>query len=135
MITWTEEFETGFATIDQQHRWLIEKTNRLEELLHITNPNRQQAEFALNLVDALEDYAYAHFSGEEHCMESYNCPAHAQNRQEHERFRGVMRNFKRQCEKQGFQVELLRKLHKTVESWIQKHILKIDTRLKACVQK
>jgi hemerythrin len=31
-------------------------------------------------------------------------------------------------------VELLRNLHEHMSSWIEQHILKIDTQLKPCVQ-
>src|ERR1039458_9265786 len=88
MIIWTKEFETGFAKLDQQHRLLIENINLLNEMLHTTNPTMEELEFMVNLVDYLDGYATFHFKGEEQCMESYRCPAHAQNQQEHERFRG-----------------------------------------------
>jgi hemerythrin len=38
------------------------------------------------------------------------------------------------CEIEGFKVELLRNLHELMSSWIEQHILKIDTRLKPCIQ-
>ncbi|MGP8201396.1 MAG: bacteriohemerythrin [Limisphaerales bacterium] len=114
MISWTEKFETGFANLDQQHRVLIEHINLLEEQLEHTNPTSAEAEFAVHLVDYLEAYAKVHFQCEEKCMESHRCPAHAQNQQEHERFRGFIRNYKRLCEIEGFKVELLRNLHEVV---------------------
>jgi hemerythrin len=89
----------------------------------------------VNLVDYLDGYATFHFKGEEQCMESYRCPAHAQNQQEHARFRGFIRDYKRLCEIQGFKVELLKNLHDVLSKWIKEHILKIDTQLKPCIQK
>src|ERR1017187_8832912 len=71
MILWTKQFETGSAKLDQQHRLLIDNINLLEEQLHITNPGREELEFAVHLVDYLEAYANIHFKGEEKCMESY----------------------------------------------------------------
>ena len=135
MIIWTKEFETGFAKLDQQHRLLIENINLLNEMLHTTNPTMEELEFMVNLVDYLDGYATFHFKGEEQCMESYRCPAHAQNQQEHERFRGFIRDYKRLCEIQGFKVELLKNLHDVLSKWIKEHILKIDTQLKPCIQK
>ena len=135
MIIWTKEFETGFAKLDQQHRLLIENINLLNEMLHTTNPTMEELEFMVNLVDYLDGYATFHFKGEEQCMESYRCPAHAQNQQEHARFRGFIRDYKRLCEIQGFKVELLKNLHDVLSKWIKEHILKIDTQLKPCIQK
>src|ERR1017187_4218414 len=41
MITWTKEFETGSAKLDQQHRLLIDNINLLKEQLGHTNPTRE----------------------------------------------------------------------------------------------
>jgi len=135
MIMWTKEFETGSAKLDRQHRLLIDNINLLKDLLDTPNASRQEAEFAVFLVEYLEAYANIHFKGEELCMESYRCPVHALNQQEHQRFRGFIHDYKRQCEVEGFRVELLRNLHETIRTWIMEHILKIDTQLKTCIQK
>ena len=133
MIQWTKEFETGSATLDQQHRLLIENINLLEELLHTTNPTKQESEFVFQLVDYLEAYANIHFTAEEKCMESYRCPVHAVNQQAHECFREFIHKYKRLCEIEGFKVELLRNLHEKMRAWIQEHILNIDTQLRPCI--
>jgi hemerythrin len=130
MILWTKQFETGLEKIDQQHQMLISKINHLEEQLHNTNPTREECEFVTQLVDFLESYADTHFKLEEACMARQRCPAHAQNKQGHERFRGFFRDYKRRCEVEGYTVELLRNLHDAASSWIKDHILKIDTQLR-----
>jgi hemerythrin len=135
MIKWTKEFETGSAKLDRQHRLLIDNINLLKDLLDSPDRSRQEAEFAVFLVDYLENYADIHFTGEEKCMEAYRCPVHATNQQEHERFRRFIHDYKRLCEMEGFKMELLRKLHGEMRTWIIEHILKIDTQLKPCIQK
>jgi len=127
MIQWTKEFETGSATLDRQHRLLIDNINLLEELLHITNPTKQESEFLFQLVDYLEAYANLHFRAEE------KCSVHAVNQHAHERFREYIHNYKRLCEIEGFKVELVRNLHELMRAWIQEHILKIDTQLRPCI--
>jgi hemerythrin len=114
---------------------LIDYINLLEENLQTTNPGMAQLEFMVHLVEYLEAYAQVHFEREEKCMESFRCPAHAENQQQHERFRGFIRDYKSRFELQGFKVELLRALHEAIVSWITGHILKIDTQLKPCIQK
>ena len=135
MIEWTKEFETGSAKLDQQHRLLIDNINLLKDLLDTQNLGRQEAEFSVFLIDYLGAYADLHFKGEERCMEAYRCPVAATNQQEHQRFRGFIKNYKRACEIEGFKVELLRNLHEAMREWIVQHILKIDTQLKPCIQK
>jgi len=94
MIIWTKEFETGSAKLDQQHRVLIDNINLLEEQMQNPNPTREEAASAVRLVDYLEAYANIHFEDEEQCMDSYHCPVHGLNKQEHERFRGFIRDYK-----------------------------------------
>ena len=134
MIAWTKEFETGSAKLDRQHRLLIDNINLLKDLLDTPNLSSQEVEFAAFLVEYLEAYADIHFKGEERCMEANRCPVHALNQQEHQRFRGFIHNYKKLCEIEGFKLELLRNLHAVIRTWIVEHILKVDTRLKPCLQ-
>ena len=135
MIIWGKELSTGSETLDQQHLMLINHINQLGNLSHATNPTRGEFESMVHLVEYLESYADFHFKGEEKCMESHQCPAHAENQQEHERFRGFIRDYKRQCEIEGFKIELIRSLHGVMQKWIQEHILKIDIQLRTCLRK
>ena len=135
MITWTKNFETGSAKLDQQHRLLIDNINLLKDLLDTPSPRKEEQEFAVFLVDYLNAYANLHFNDEEQCMEAYRCPAHAINMQQHKRFRVFIHDYKRLCEAEGFKVGLLRNLHEAMRDWIIEHILKIDSQLKPCIQK
>jgi hemerythrin len=133
MITWTEQFQTGSVALDQQHRLLIDNINLLGEQLRNPDRTTEELEFAIHLVEYLEAYANIHFKAEEKCMESYRCPVHTKNLQEHERFREFIRAYKSRCEAEGFRVELLNNLHRAIRTWIEEHILKIDTQLRPCI--
>lgn len=134
MVIWTEQFATGSDTLDQQHRLLINNLNLLESLLADTNPSREQGEFLIHLVDFLESYANTHFKFEEECMERYRCPAHAQNKQAHAQFMGFLREFKERCRVQGLRPEVLQSLYQRLSSWVEGHILGVDTRLRPCIK-
>lgn len=133
MIIWDEQFATGSDALDQQHRVLINNLNLLESMLTETNPTREQGEFLIHLVDFLESYAHTHFSFEEQCMEKYRCPAHARNKQEHEQFLKFLREFKERCRAEGLRVDVLQGLYQRLGSWVEGHILTVDTRLKPCI--
>ena len=134
MVTWTEQFATGSDKIDLQHRMLINNINHLEQMLSITNPTREECDFLIHLVDFLESYAETHFQFEEQCMERYRCPAHAVNKQAHERFRNFFRDFKARYRAEGFRHEIIVGLHEATSRWIAEHILHVDTQLKPCVK-
>lgn len=133
MLIWQKDFETGSVKLDKQHQVLMKNINLLEDLLNTTNPSLKDVKFMVHLVDYLEGYADFHFNSEEDCMDSHRCPVHGLNKQEHERFRGFIRDYKALCKLEGFKPELLRNLHAVMSKWITEHILKIDTQLKPCI--
>ncbi|HTY88631.1 MAG TPA: hemerythrin family protein [Candidatus Acidoferrum sp.] len=135
MVLWNEQFETGSARIDLQHRMLINNINHLEAMLTGTNPSREECEFLIHLVDFLEAYAETHFQYEEQCMESYRCPAHQKNKEGHEQFRDFFRRFKKRHQAEGFRPEVLKELHTVASDWIEHHILRVDLQLKPCLKR
>jgi len=135
MIRWSEEFETGHALIDTQHKTLVGHINRLEGMSVITNPTRQDVEFILKLLGFVETYIDVHFKLEEDCMESYRCPAHRENKEAHGRFLIFFGEFKRRFETEGFRQEVLIEFHKACSTWIQQHIMRIDVQLKPCLSR
>src|SRR5690348_18311506 len=134
MVIWTERFATGSETLDQQHRLLINNLNLLESLLADTNHSREQGEFLIHLVDFLESYAITHFKFEEECMERYRCPVHAQNKQAHAQFMEFLREFKEHCRAQGLRPDVLRSLYQRLSSWVEEHLLGVDTQLRPCIK-
>jgi len=134
MVLWNEQFVTGSSKLDLQHRTLINNINHLEEMLTTTNLTREECEFVIHLVDFLENYADTHFNFEEQCMARYRCPAHVKNKQAHEQFRVFFQHFKERYKAEGFRREILLGLHKTLNLWIEEHILQVDTQLRPCIK-
>lgn len=134
MLLWTEQFATGSPTIDEQHRQLILYINQFEGLLTQTNPTPQQIAFIIQFLQFLEDYGGTHFAYEEKCMESYRCPSHQKNLQAHAHFKDVFLRYKEHSQKEGFRQDLLMELNQIMQSWVQDHILRVDTQLKPCLQ-
>ncbi len=134
MVIWTEQFASGSDEIDQQHRMLIKNINHLEGMLNGANLTREEGEFLVHLVDFLESYAGTHFRFEEGCMERYRCPAHARNKFAHEQFRGFFEAYKKRFQAEGTRLDLLRQLHQELSSWIQEHLLLVDTQLRPCIK-
>ena len=134
LVLWDERFATGSDTLDQQHRVLINNVNHLGGMLVNTNPTKAEFEFLIHLVDFLKTYAQTHFQLEEQCMESYRCPAHARNKQAHEKFMIFINDFHERYQMVGIRQENLKNLHATLSLWIEEHILQIDVQLKMCMK-
>lgn len=129
MLTWSEQFATGNALVDTQHRMLIDKINRLETLLAGPPPSKAVCDELLNF---LGSYVTTHFRFEEGCMEKARCPMHEKNKQAHAAFLDVFAKFKGRYVVEGPKPELLRNLQTVAADWIRNHILSVDIQLKAC---
>ncbi|MBL9140029.1 MAG: hemerythrin family protein [Verrucomicrobiales bacterium] len=129
MLAWSEEFSTGFALVDTQHRMLIDKINQLEQLLNGPPPPKQKYD---ELLGFLGSYVGTHFRFEEQCMEKAKCPVHEKNKQAHAAFLGVFAKFKEKYAAEGPKPELLKSLQNAAADWIRNHILSVDRELKKC---
>jgi hemerythrin len=129
MLKWNEAFATGVKLVDLQHQRLIDNINALEALVAAPASSRESCD---QLMSFLVKYVSTHFKFEEICMESYRCPAHAQNQREHAAFQEIIAGFERQYRVAGPTTELLRNLHHTTSQWIERHILTVDIRLRGC---
>ena len=134
MLVWTEQFETGHSLLDAQHRMLIAYINRLEELVQSDQPSSVDVELFFRFVDFLESYFLMHFGTEENCMHRFKCPVHEENKQAHAAFLDFFLKFKRQLKTEGCHPDQMRLLHGYCNTWIQKHILRIDVQLAPCLK-
>ena len=94
MLNWNENFATGHALIDTQHRMLIAYVNRLEGLAENTRPSPEEVVLFLRFIEFLEDYLVTHFREEEQCMYRFRCPAHYDNKRAHSEFLDFFQGFK-----------------------------------------
>jgi len=132
MLNWNENFATGQALIDTQHRMLIAYVNRLEGLAENTSPSPEEVALFLRFIEFLEDYLVTHFKEEEQCMYRFRCPAHHDNLRAHSEFLDFFRGFKLRFDLEGYRSEVVRELFAACVAWIQRHILRIDVQLRSC---
>lgn len=67
---WSSRYETGFKTIDDQHKGLFEALNRLSDSF-ITNSSASEIRACMNF---LVDYIIRHFQAEEELMKMMDYP-------------------------------------------------------------
>ncbi len=120
---WNKYFETGLATVDRQHRGLVDLINRLGDLL-IQPEGASQADVN-SLFNELATYAIHHFKEEEKLMLQAGLdPRHIQQHtQSHTDFvQDVTALHGRSNERKETSEALL----KFLTSWLTYHILGID---------
>jgi len=128
MLTWTPEFATGVAEVDNDHQQLISSLNQLERALKAGEGSRHIAV----LLKFLEDYANIHFAREEACMHRLQCPTAQANVQAHDQFRATFGRAKERLSSPSAGPLVAVQVHRELCDWVVKHILRVDSGLKQC---
>ncbi|MBP9714838.1 MAG: histidinol dehydrogenase [Sterolibacterium sp.] len=128
-VVWDESYGVGVASLDIQHRTLIDMVNHLRDFL--------ASEAALDGVDAtfdeimtiLSNYTRQHFTEEEAYMRATGYDGLATHIQEHAAFIGKIDEF-RQSVREGQRLTLteVRALQEYLGHWVLNHIAKSDQR-------
>ena len=88
-FNWDSSIETGFETIDQQHKELFRIGRAIEQLV-ITKCIGIEDRYILDIVCSLREYAAFHFYEEEHLMEIYQIEQLDEHRKCHEEYRKMI---------------------------------------------
>ncbi len=119
-MPWSSELEVGIAQIDEQHRWLVDRTNQLYDRLAGAEPDA--AEIG-ELLDGLMDYTMNHFIVEEEIFQRLGYPQTVEHKAQHDRFTAqIMDLLQRHDAGERSGNETLDLL----AGWLVHHILKVD---------
>ena len=128
-MKWSEQYSTGIAHLDEQHKLLFRMAERLREILADQGGMRLYAQW----LDVLDTYAGSHFEYEEGCMHRLQCPAGGANKAAHAQFQETVATFHRRYADRGYTVADARELVEFLEAWLTDHIARIDVQLRPCV--
>ncbi|MFA7280642.1 MAG: bacteriohemerythrin [Sterolibacterium sp.] len=70
-ISWRDEFSIGIATIDDQHKKLLDLLNQLNSFDHDQGGHGAQPNRLVKMLDSLSEYAAHHFVQEEALMRDH----------------------------------------------------------------
>jgi len=127
-LAWSDDYSTGDAEIDAQHKQLFQYLADLEEHMKGTIDNAYVKRF----LDTLGLYTRSHFCYEEICMRAKKCPVADKNKEQHAKLLDAYTQFRHRFDVEGASMDLISRLHAFLESWLVNHILKIDTHLNKC---
>ena len=140
-LQWDQQkYTTGFAHIDQQHKELFEGVNGLMLFLKKTTTSQDEKNRAkiLEMLQFLGEYAQTHFHDEEEVFEKYDHPMKEVNKEAHRLFLEKYVHYQEKLQTKLDQEQLTRgvliQLHIFLQSWLVKHILKVDTALRDCAE-
>lgn len=126
-FTWNPELETGYATIDMQHKELIKTINDL-----LTACQQGYAADKVNqTIDFLLSYTKKHFGEEEALQQKSHYPDYTNHRQYHQGFVKVVMELSAELKQSGPNPAIVIKIIRNVGDWLFNHIQQEDKKVTA----
>jgi hemerythrin len=125
IVEWDKKYSVGIPLIDDQHKELIENTNRLYQGC-LAKTETERMTFFMEAVKSVVDYVKYHFSAEEKMLENVKSPELQTQKKQHEMF--VKRLLDDVREFQEGQKFALNNFVRFLRDWILSHIAMEDTK-------
>jgi hemerythrin len=128
-FAWHEEYGSGVAQIDREHREIFRQAGALYRALFDKNAAEDPAELFRRLVDCVE----RHFASEETLMATRGYPALETHKRHHELIRKTLRDFA-----SGFTIRRATSKKEAgifIKDWVMTHILTEDRKLGTYLQR
>ena len=121
-IKWTDDLSTGVTEIDNQHREIF---SRFDKLFAACSEGKGKEE-VLRLLLFLDDYIKEHFAAEERLQIRHAYPDYPAHKEQHVRFIADVEKLAREFKAEGATLSLVIMTNKTLSSWLIQHIKRID---------
>lgn len=119
-MPWSEQFILGIDSIDNQHHWLVDATNQLNEQIESQNPDEAVVR---EILEGLVDYTVNHFILEEDLFNRFGYPESDAHEAEHDGFTREAVKLLLDFEKgEAVTEEALEFL----QAWLVHHIMRVD---------
>ncbi len=125
MINWDKQYETGFASIDDQHKELIRIIGDLSSLLTNAGEGEDIYDEMVAIVESLTAYTIYHFKYEEDLFQKFNYEDKEAHIEEHNKLITQIENLDLRAADED-QVIFGKKILKFLISWLYKHISGTD---------
>lgn len=120
LITWSEEYELGFKTVDEQHEKLVDLINKLYNAFMLAEAN----EVISGILDDMLDYTVYHFKAEEDFFEAQGYSDSEKHKKEHELFVEKTKGFVEKFSQND--ADLTYDVMNFLRGWLLAHILGSD---------
>ena len=128
MVIWSPILKTGHASVDHDHKVLIEQINALGQAIMSGTGKTQLAA----MIAFLNTYAREHFAREEQLMKDVKCPTTGRNCTAHKVLVAKLDGWVTRLNASGPNPVLVLEIYKESSEWLCNHIVGIDSHLKRC---
>lgn len=124
-MPWTPSLAIGVAHIDEQHKTLFEKAEKLFE----AGRNKESQQYIGELLRFLDRYTKDHFAEEEKFMIKINYPEYAEHKKVHTAFIAQLAELTKEYKTSGGNLMVILNANKMVVEWLTKHISGMDKKI------
>lgn len=120
LVEWESKYSVGIATLDAQHKNLVDIINQLHEAMRLGKANQE-----LNpVLDRLVEYTNTHFRAEEHLLQTNGYPTLADHKKIHGSMVGQITDLKAKMQKSSVGMSIT--VSNFLKTWLTDHIMVED---------
>lgn len=121
MLRWDDSLETGIKIIDDQHKAIITKANKILKM----DANTDKSELS-EIISFLMSYTNNHFLEEERLMIESNYDKFIEHRQEHNLFVEEIYRIYLRINNNGIDTKIFDDLKNIMVNWLERHLHDAD---------
>ncbi len=129
-INWNPNLAVGYEIIDNQHKELFARVNRLLDAM-TRGEGKQEVEKVVNF---LGEYVVTHFKAEEEIMQKYQYPDYANHKKQHAQLIHTFTEIKVRINYDGVSPLTTIQVQRELGDWLINHIGKQDQALGAFIK-
>jgi hemerythrin len=119
-MPWRDDLSVGLESIDEQHRWLLEATNRLHDEM---SQEVRHREVIIEVIEGLIDYTVNHFIMEEELFYRHSYPDADAHKALHDQFTKTLLDILSHYEEGK---EIGAEVLELLKNWLVQHIMVVD---------
>ena len=122
MIALTKDMQVGVPKIDEQHKELIDRLNKVTSM----GAKSVSKEETQRTLDLLGEYIVKHFGDEEALQRQSGYPKYEWHKGQHQIYVGEFKKLKSEFLANGISVKFTLDLNNSIINWIVRHIKSVD---------
>lgn len=124
-MPWMPNLSVGVQLIDDQHKTLFEKVDRLFDAVK----SGKAKEYVGELLAFLKEYTQTHFADEERYMLSIQYPHYKEQKEAHDYFVAQLTKLQNDYQTSGGNLLVILNANHLVSEWLMKHISVMDRKI------
>lgn len=128
-MMWKEKYKIGVDLIDQQHKELFHRLSNFIQIVQNEDNWEEKIDSVKETLEFMQEYVIFHFDTEEAFQEEVNYPHMEDHKEIHNKFKGVINDYVKIFQEEGFNEEKIQELSAKLMTWLIVHVGKTDQEL------